>query len=202
MFNKSLLLFLCGFIAMGLTCWADLVQGESRAFNPKSPKNMQPTSERGDGEAFAIDQSNWKWPQSSYKWIAMARGVETPWESYGRSGWLTDDAYVMPVDPGVSEFSKDTEIFYIVFAISPLDAPSQYRAAWYYLADGQTRSDEPDGTDALMLEMNEKSGYLEIFQPEGGWKVGKYLVRLFFESPGQALYNPNVVGTMEFTITE
>ena len=61
MFNKSLLLFLCGFIAMGLTCWADLVQGESRAFNPKSPKNMQPTSERGDGEAFAIDQSNWKW---------------------------------------------------------------------------------------------------------------------------------------------
>jgi len=89
-----------------------------------------------------------------------------------------------------------------VFAISPLDAPSQYRAAWYYLADGQTRSDEPDGTDALMLEMNEKSGYLEIFQPEGGWKVGKYLVRLFFESPGQALYNPNVVGTMEFTITE
>ena len=160
------------------------------------------SKERGDGRALPIDQTNWTKPQSSFKWIAMATGYETPWDSMGRSGWMTDDAYVNPVDPGTSEFPKETEAIYIVFAVSPLDAPSQYRAAWYFLPDGKTRANEPDGTDALFLEMNEKAGYLEIYQPEGGWKIGKYLVRLFFESPGQELYDPNVVGTMEFTITE
>ncbi|MCZ6800114.1 MAG: hypothetical protein O7F12_06460 [Nitrospirae bacterium] len=197
--NRSLLLSIVAplfvlFVGLGIA------QGNVFDQNPASKEKVGDT--RGDGEALPIDQTNWTKPQSSYNWIAMAREVDTPWESYGRSGWLTDDAYVIPVDPGVSEFPKDTEIFYIVFAISPLDAPSQYRAAWYYLPDGKTRADEPDGTDALMLEMNEKSGYLEVFQPEGGWKVGQYLLRLFFESPGQELYDPNVVGTMKFTITE
>lgn len=157
---------------------------------------------QGDGKALPLDQKNWKFPQASFQWVAMARDYTTPWDSVGRAGWMTDDAYVIPVDPGVSEFTPDTKIFYIVFAATALDAPSQYRAAWYYMPDGKTREMEPTGTDALELEMNEKSGYLEIFQPEGGWKKGKYLLRLFFESPGQELYDPNVVGTMEFTITD
>jgi len=162
----------------------------------------EPVKVQGDGKALPIDQKNWKFPQSAFHWVAMARDYTTPWDSVGRPGWMTDDAYVVPVDPGVSEFTPDTKIFYIVFAAIALDAPSQYRAAWYYMPDGKTRENELTGTDALELEMNEKSGYLEVFQPEGGWKKGKYLLRLFFESPGQELYDGNVVGTMEFTITD
>ena len=38
--------------------------------------------------------------------------------------------------------------------------------------------------------------------PDDGWKKGQYLLKIFFESPGQELYEGNVVGTMIFTITD
>ena len=154
-----------------------------------------------DGRILALDQKNWKRPQSSFNWVAMARDIKVPWDSHGRQGWLTDDAYVEPVDPGASEFSPDTEIFYIVFEVGALDAPSQFRAAWYYMPDGKTHELNHSGTDALFLEMNEKAGYLEVYRPDNGWQNGQYLLKIFFESPGQELYEGNVVGTMLFTIT-
>ncbi len=168
----------------------------------------RPATQESDGNTvtgtmlIALDQDNWRRPQSAFKWIAMARDIKTPWDTFGRQGWMTDDAYVEPVDPGVSEFSRDTDMFYLVFAVSALDAPSQYRAAWFHMPDGATASETMVGTDALMMEMNEKAGYLEIFKPEGGWKTGQYLLKLYFESPGQNLYDPNAIGTMTFTIVE
>lgn len=179
-----------------------IVVGQEPSLTPKSPVIESEGSVTATTDLMALDQENWQRPQSAFKWIAMARDIKVPWDTFGRQGWMTDDAYVEPVDPGVSEFSPDTEIFYLVFAVSALDAPSQYRAAWFYMPDGQTPSQELTGTDALTMEMNEKAGYLEIYRPEGGWKKGKYLVKLYFESPGQDLYDPNVIGTMEFTITE
>ena len=157
---------------------------------------------RSENRILALDQKNWKRPQSSFSWVAMARDIRLPWDSHGRQGWLTDDAYVEPVDPGVSEFSPDTEIFYIVFEVGALDAPSQFRAAWYYMADGKNHEPEYSGTDALFLEMNEKAGYLEIYRPDEGWQKGQYLLKIFFESPGQETFEGNVVGTMLFTITD
>ena len=179
-----------------------LVWGEEKGFTPNAATIESEGSVTMQTELIALDQEHWQRAQSAFKWIAMARGINIPWDTFGRQGWMTDDAYVDPVDPGVSEFSAETEIFYLVFAVSALDAPSQYRAAWFYMPDGHTASTELTGTDALFLEMNEKAGYLEIFRPEGGWKKGKYLVKLYFESPGQELYEPNVIGTMAFTITD
>ncbi|MDA0738422.1 MAG: hypothetical protein O2999_07445 [Nitrospirae bacterium] len=171
-------------------------------FAPQEAKKEMSAPAASHQRIMALDQKNWKRPQSSFNWVAMARGVKTPWDSHGRSGWMTDDAYVEPIDPGASEFSPETDLFYIVFSVSGMDAPSQFRAAWYFMPDGKTPAKEHSGTDALFLEMNEKAGYLEIFRPEGGWKKGKYLLRLFYESPGQELYDGNIVGTMVFTITD
>ena len=179
-----------------------VVAGQEKSFTPNAAVKESEGSVTTQTELMALDQKNWKRPQSAFKWIAMARDIKVPWDTFGRQGWMTDDAYVEPVDPGVSEFSPDTEIFYLVFAVSALDAPSQYRAAWFHVPDGHTPSKELTGTDALTMEMNEKAGYLEIYRPEEGWKKGKYLVKLYFESPGQDLYDPNVIGTMQFTITE
>ena len=176
--------------------------GQETSLTPKAPIIETEGSVTTTADLMALDQENWQQPQSAFKWIAMARDIKVPWDTFGRQGWMTDDAYVEPVEPGVSEFSPDTDIFYLVFAVSALDAPSQYRAAWFHMPDGKTPSAELTGTDALTMEMNEKAGYLEIYRPEGGWKKGKYLVKLYFESPGQDLYDPNVIGTMEFTITE
>ena len=190
-------------VFVGILVLIGQAQGQPiQDFTPKeAKKEVSGTSASPDG-VMALDQKNWKRPQSSFNWVAMARGIKTPWDSYGRQGWMTYDAYVEPVDPGVSEFSPDTETFYIVFQVGALDAPSQFRAAWYFMPDGKTPAKEYSGTDALFLEMNEKAGYLEIFRPEGGWKQGKYLLKIFFESPGQQLYEGNVVGTMVFTITD
>ena len=179
-----------------------IVGGEETNFVPHAAVKESEGSVTTQTELMALDQENWQRPQSAFKWIAMARDINIPWDTFGRQGWMTDDAYVEPVDPGVSAFSPDTEIFYLVFAVSALDAPSQYRAAWFHMPAGQTPSKELTGTDALTMEMNEKAGYLEIYRPDGGWKKGKYLVKLYFESPGQELYDPNVIGTMKFTIAD
>lgn len=187
-------------LSVGMPCvvWGE----EEKSFTLKPAIMESEGAVVGQTKLLALDQTNWQAPQSAFKWIAMARDITTPWDSFGRQGWMSDDAYVQPVDPGVSEFSADTEIFYLVFEVSALDAPSQYRAAWYHMPDGAMPSTELTGTDALFMEMNEKSGYLEVFRPEGGWKTGKYLLKLYFESPGQELYEPNAIGTMTFTITK
>lgn len=200
--NRSLniisLSFLLLFFGIPSIGWGE----EEKGFTPEAATKESEGSVTTQTELMALDQENWQHPQSAFKWIAMARDIKIPWDTFGRQGWMTDDAYVEPVDPGVSEFSSDTEIFYLVFAVSALDAPSQYRAAWYHMPDGHIPLKELTGTDALFMEMNEKAGYLEIFRPEDGWKKGKYLVKLYFESPGQELYDPNVIGTMEFTIKD
>lgn len=153
-------------------------------------------------QSMALDQVNWKRPQSVFSWIAMARGYETPWDTVGRPGWMTDDAYVKPVDPGVSEFTPDTEAIYIVFEGQPLDAPGQFAAAWFEIGEGGEVAPEPIGKDVIELEMNQRYGYFIITPPAEGWKPGRYLVKIYYGSPGQELHAANVVGTMQFTITE
>ena len=184
-------------IFMGLFCspsWASDPFGKSTL-----PPNYNSTKD------IAFDQVNWNRIQGVFSWITMSRGYsDTPWDSSGgRPGWMTiDDAYVRPIDPGVSEFPADTDTFYIVFEGQPLDAPAQFAAAWFNLKEGKVESNTPIDKDVIELEMNQRFGYFEIFAPEEGWKPGDYLVKIFYGSPGQELHAVNVVGTMKFTITE
>ncbi len=186
---KSLLLLLC---LLSSPSWADDPFGNSTlSLNNYGPKDI------------AYDQVNWNRVQGVFSWITMARGyTDTPWDSFaGRPGWMTiEDAYVKPIDPGVSEFSADTEIFYIVFEGQPLDAPAQFAAAWFEMKDGRVTSNTLVDKDVIELEMNQRYGYFEIYQPEEGWKLGEYQVKIFYGSPGQALHAINVIGTMTFTI--
>ncbi|WP_447969670.1 hypothetical protein [Nitrospira sp. M1] len=155
-----------------------------------------------DSPSLAFDQKNWKRPQGVFSWIAMARGYQTPWDSHGRPGWLTDDAYVEPVDPGVSTFPPDTPEIFIVFEGQPLDAPGQFAAAWHPLVDGKPVGKEPLGQDVIELEMNQRYGYFIISPPKEKWDPGQYLVNIYYGSPGQALHAVNIMGTMTFTIQE
>ncbi len=180
-------------VLFGSPCWADDPFGNSTL----TPNNNSP-------KEIAFDQVNWKRVQGIFSWITMARGFsDTAWNSSeGRPGWRTmEDAYVKPIDPGVSEFPADTDIFYIVFEGQPLDAPAQFAAAWFEMKDGKVESNTPVDKDVIELEMNQRFGYFEIYQPEKGWKPGDYLVKIFYGSPGQDLHAVNVIGTMQFTIT-
>ena len=175
-------------------CWAGDPFGSSTLPpNANSPRDI------------AYDQVNWNRIQGVFSWITMSRGYsDTPWDSSaGRPGWMTiDDAYVRPIDPGVSEFPVDTDIFYIVFEGQPLDAPAQFAAAWFEMENGKVVSNTPVDKDVIELDMNQRFGYFEIYQPEKGWKPGDYLVKIFYGSPGQDLHAVNVIGTMHFTIAD
>ena len=153
-------------------------------------------------EGLAFDQKNWNRPQGVFSWITMARGYNIPWDSFGRQGWMTDDAYVEPVDPGVSTFPPETPEIFIVFEGQPLDAPGQFAAAWYPLPEGNNPASHPLGQDILELEMNQRYGYFILSPPNQKWEVGQYLVKVYYGSPGQELHETNVVGTMEFSIKE
>ena len=195
--NTSLLRLIWGILFIGFLsnpCWAGDPFGNSTVTSPYN-----------SSEAIVFDQVNWNRIQGVFSWITMSRGYsDTPWDSSaGRPGWMTiDDAYVRPIDPGVSEFPIETDTFYIVFEGQPLDAPAQFAAAWFEMKDGRVVSNTPIDKDVIELEMNQRFGYFEIYQPEKGWKPGDYLVKIFYGSPGQELHAVNVVGTMQFTITE
>jgi len=176
---------------------AGTVQAGDPFEKPKSP-----LVEVDQQEGLAFDQVNWKRPQGVFSWITMARGYNIPWDSFGRQGWMTDDAYVEPVDPGVTEFSPDTPEIFIVFEGQPLDAPGQFAAAWYPRAEGKFFGAKPLGKDVLELEMNQRYGYFILSPPNTKWVVGRYLVKVFYGSPGQELHDTNIVGTLEFTIKE
>jgi hypothetical protein len=178
-----------------------LLSSPSWANDPFGNSTLPP--DNNAPKEMAFDQVDWNRVQGVFSWITMAQGYsDTPWDSSsGRPGWMTiEDAYVKPIDPGVSEFSSDTEIFYIVFEGQPLDAPAQFAAAWFEMKDGKVESNTPVDKDVIELDMNQRFGYFEIYQPEEGWKPGNYQVKIFYGSPGQALHDINIIGTMQFTI--
>ncbi len=180
---------------------AGLLTSPSWASDPFGNSTLTPNN--NDPKEMAFDQVNWNRVQGVFSWITMARGFsDSPWDSSeGRPGWRTmEDAYVKPMDPGISEFPPDTEIFYIVFEGQPLDAPAQFAAAWFEMKNGKVESNTPVGKDVIELDMNQRFGYFEIFPPKEGWKLGNYLVKIFYGSPGQDLHAINVIGTMQFTI--
>ena len=200
--NTRIYLQRAGFFVMLIGIVVNLsFAGTLQASDPfEKPKNQSLVVEEQEGLAF--DQVNWKRPQGVFSWITMARGYNIPWDSFGRQGWMTDDAYVEPVDPGVTTFPPDTPEIFVVFEGQPLDAPGQFGAAWYPMAEGKAVGDQPLGKDILELEMNQRYGYFILSPPNQKWELGKYLVKVYYGSPGQELHDTNIVGTLEFTIEE
>ena len=164
------------------------------------PKEQEVT-QFGEIEIPALDQKNWKRPQSMFSWITLACHWEVPGDSYGRPGWFTSSR-IVPVKPGVSRFPPSQSAVYVVFEIPSLDAPMQMNADWYTLGSDGKPSGDALGKDAQYLDMNEGYGYLEIRAPKGGWKPGEYLVKIYISSPGQQIHALSQVGTMQFTIEE
>lgn len=142
-------------------------------------------------------------PQSIFIWIKMAKGYEVEWDSFGRKGWYTQDPRLKPIEPGTTVFNPETEAVYIVFEVAPQEDPLQFGAQWY-LTDGTGNIIEPAvGRDALAAPGHERYGFLELKKPEGGWKRGVYLVKVYVTPQGQQPFHAaNQVGTMRFNIDD
>jgi hypothetical protein len=180
---------------MGMTVLPAWAQGRPL------PQKEQEVTQFGDVQIPALDQKNWKYPQGMFSWIAMACHWRVPDEKYGRPGWFSN-ARILPVNPGVTEFPPSQTAVYVVFEIPALDAPMQMNADWFALGNEGKPIGKAMGKDAQLLDMNEGYGYLEVRQPEGGWKPGPYLVKIYISSPGQQIHALSEVGTMRFVISE
>jgi len=190
--NAGLLLFIS--LWMGMTAFTAWAQGRLL------PLKEQEVTQFGDLQIPALDQENWKYPQSMFSWIAMACHWRVPDDKYGRPGWFAN-ARILPVNPGVTEFPLTQPAVYVVFEIPALDAPMQMNADWFVLDDNGKPTGKAIGNDAQLMDMNEGYGYLEVRQPDGGWKPGAYLVKIYISSPGQQIHALSQVGTMRFVIS-
>ncbi|MDA2910902.1 hypothetical protein MYX04_08230 [Nitrospiraceae bacterium AH_259_D15_M11_P09] len=166
------------------------------------PKEQEQT-EFGDTLSPSLDNQQYGTPKSIFISIQMARNYEVEWESFGRSGWYTQDPLIHPVDPGTTVFTPDTAAIYVVFEVAPLEDPAQFGAQWFLLDEkGNPSSAEPMGQDVLEVPGHSRFGFLEILKPaDGDWPVGKYMMEIFITPLGQQPFHAvNEVGTMKFTI--
>ncbi len=161
----------------------------------------QEVTQFGEIHVPALDQKNWKRPQGMFSWITMACGWEVPQDKYGREGWFGNPR-IRPKVPGVSVFPVDTAVVYVVFEIPSLDAPMQMNTDWFRVNEQGNPSGKPLGKDSQFMDMNEGYGYLEVRHPQGGWKRGEYLVKIYISSPGQQIHALSQVGTMQFAIND
>lgn len=173
---------------------------EAQARDLLAPKE-QSVTEFEKTQAPSLDDQKRGVPQAMFVWIKMARGYEVEWDSFGRKGWYTQDPRIRPIDPGTNAFIPETEVFYVVFEVAPLEDPAQFSGQWFLEDENGKVSDTPVGRDTLEVPGHERYGFLELKKPAGGWPLGNYLVKVFITPLGQQSFHAvNQVGTMRFKI--
>ena len=53
--------------------------------------------------------------------------------------------------------------------------------------------------DAMYIALEDDTGYLKLLPPQGGWKAGRYKVRIH---AGEQVNDMSLMGTMRFEITQ
>ena len=173
---------------------------DAQARDLLTPKE-QSVTEFEKTQAPSLDEQKRGVPQAMFVWIKMARGYEVEWDTFGRKGWYTQDPRIRPIDPGTTVFTPDTEVFYVVFEVAPLEDPAQFSAQWFLEDETGKVSETPVGRDTLEVPGHERYGFLELKKPAAGWSLGNYLVKVFITPLGQQPFHAvNQVGTMRFKI--
>ncbi len=85
----------------------------------------------------------------------------------------------IPLDPG-DTFAPNQPRIYLVFALTtpPADV-KQISTQWVAEQVVQESPNTVVGTDAVLVDLNESTGYFFLEQPKGGWPVGTYRIDLF-----------------------
>lgn len=128
-------------------------------------------------------------PEGMFRSITMAEGFE---EELG----FRRTHEIVPVKP-TERFSADAQAVFIVFHLH-----QHYQAFKVFglCLPEQVPGIEP-GTivseDAMHMALEDETGYLKLFPPEGGWKPGRYKVEIH---AGEQVNEMSLVGTMRFTV--
>jgi hypothetical protein len=188
-----------GWFAAGVVC---IVLFHEQATSAKEllPLKEQESTEIGVTKRPSFDDQEKGVPQSLFTWIKMARGFEVEWDTFGRTGWYTQDPRLTPIEPG-SIFTPETPAIYIVFEVAPLEDPAQFAVQWYQEQPSGQQNERPLGQDVLEVPGHERYGYLELKRSGTKWTVGNYQAKVYIAPLGQQPFHAvNHVGTMRFSV--
>ncbi len=199
--DHGLVRFIGSWIAIGMLCSGLVFTGTGLGKDILAPREQE-TTEVGVTQSPSFDEQQKGVPQSLFTWIKMAKGFEIEWDTFGRTGWYTQDPRLRPVEPG-AVFPQETPAVYIVFEVAPLEDPAQFAVQWFREQPGGQPNLEVLGKDVLEVPGHERYGYLEMKKSGERWEPGHYMAKLFIAPLGQQPFHAvNQVGTMRFTITE
>lgn len=128
-------------------------------------------------------------PEGMFRSITMAEGFE---EELG----FRRTHEIVPVKP-TERFSADGQAIFIVFQLH-----QHYQA---FKVFGRCLPEEVAGVesgtivseDAMHIALEDETGYLKLFPPQGGWKPGRYKVEIH---TGEQVNEMSMIGTMRFTV--
>jgi len=190
-----------GCFAAGVMC-AVIFYASGGTAKDLLPPKAQESTEIGSTQSPSFDYQEKDIPQSLFTWIKMAKGFEIEWDTFGRTGWYTQDPRLKPTGLG-STFPPEIPAIYIVFEVAPLEDPAQFGVQWHLEKLSGQLNEKPLGKDVLEVSGHERYGYLELKRSGEKWPVGNYLAKIYIAPIGQQPFHAvNRVGVMRFTIAD
>lgn len=128
-------------------------------------------------------------PEGMFRSITMAEDFE---EELG----FRRTHEIVPVKP-TERFAADVPAIFIIFSLH-----QHYQS---FKVFGRCLPEEVSGVepgtivseDAMHIALEDETGYLRLFPPQGGWKPGRYKVEIH---TGEQVNEMSLIGTMRFTI--
>jgi len=103
---------------------------------------------------------------------------------------------IVPVKPSET-FSADVPEIFVVFHLHQHDSEFKVYGRWIVEKGEGVPPNHLLGTDAMILTIEDDSGYVSLKRPQAGWPVGDYKVQIFI---GTGSDDMSPVGALRFKV--
>ena len=103
---------------------------------------------------------------------------------------------IVPVKPSET-FASDVPEIFVVFHLHQHDSEFKVYGRWFVETGEAVAPNHTLGTDAMILTIEDESGYVSLKKPPSGWPIGDYKVQIFIGT-GSADMHP--VGALRFKV--
>ncbi len=103
---------------------------------------------------------------------------------------------IVPVKPSET-FSTDVPEIFVVFQLHQHDSEFKVYGRWIVEKGEGESPNHLLGTDAMILTIEDESGYVSLKRPPSGWPVGDYKVQMFI---GTGSVDMSPVGALRFKV--
>jgi len=103
---------------------------------------------------------------------------------------------IVPIKPSET-FSTDVPEIFVVFQLHQHDSEFKVYGRWIVEKGEGASPNHLLGTDAMILTIEDDSGYVSLKRPPSGWPVGDYKVQMFI---GTGSVDMSPVGALRFKV--